>query len=201
MNNLTRTAARIAAVLAAATLGLATTAAPALAHNELTSSSPKNKKTVHEAPENIKLTFRSTLDAESTTVKLVGPDDAEASEGEPRFVKNAVYLKLRPTAAGTYTASYALVSDDGDPVKGKVTFKLSQRAIDALPAPEPTATVEPSAAPEPVVGSDPLVAAGGTAAPRIPTSSGFNWWWVVGGAVVLVLLGLMEAGRRARREA
>ncbi|HEX5740591.1 MAG TPA: copper resistance CopC family protein, partial [Pilimelia sp.] len=189
MGNVRRILSRLAAVAAVLTLGVSA-AAPALAHNSLTGSTPKDKQRLSKAPGEVVLRFLSPPDEKTTKITLVDPDGEDVSGGRPTFDGKKVTIPLAPSKAGEYTASYELVSDDTHPVKGKVTFRLTKAAVRAAasPSPSPTAsaTASPTAAPAPAGNA---VVQAQPAASTTP-DSGFNWWWVVAGAVVLGLAGL-----------
>ncbi|GGJ84089.1 hypothetical protein GCM10010123_12200 [Pilimelia anulata] len=201
MNTLVRMLARGATVAAVAVLGLTAAAAPALAHNQLTGSTPADETRTNKVPKEVKLKFLNTLDPATTELKLTDPDGEDATDGEPKVKKNAVSVKLKPTKAGVYTASYQVLSDDGHPIKGKITFRLTKAAMATVPRPEPTPSAEPSPSVEPTPATDPIIDSSPVATAGPVPSGGFNYWWVVGLGAVVILLGLMEAGRRARKEA
>jgi hypothetical protein len=90
--------------------------------------------------------------------------------------------------AGSYQVGYRVVSDDGHPVQGKVSFTLTKPgpAASAGTAAEPTAAPAPAAAP---------------VAPQASSQQGGSapiWPWLVGG-VVLVAAGTAVALRLGRR--
>ncbi|MFE0025083.1 copper resistance protein CopC [Amycolatopsis sp. NPDC059021] len=160
--------ALITVVLAGLTLlGLAT---PALAHDSLVGSTPADKSTVDASPPAIELRFDEPVQqgAELNTVVVT---DAQRNHWEagPAVVKgNAVAVPLRPLGApGVYTVDYRIVSADGHPGDGSITFTLSKTGNGA-PA---TATN----AQQPAV-----------ATPGEPGGKGLPVWaWILGAAVLL----------------
>ena len=97
-----------------------------------------------------------------------------------------VGVDLRPLGpAGAYQVGYRVVSDDGHPVTGAITFTLT--------APGPGAAVEPA----PAASAAPPAAAAATAAPAESGGGAPVWPWIVG-AVLLVGGGVFAALRLGR---
>ncbi|HWG97734.1 MAG TPA: copper resistance CopC family protein [Pilimelia sp.] len=190
------------AVLVAAPLAVAGPAAPAAAHNTLTSSEPRNGATVARPPSTVRLVFLSRLDPGATEVAVTGPGGDTVTQGAPVVSRNTVTVRLRPGPAGRYTVSYRVPSGDGHPVTGRIRFTAAGDAVattapaSATPAPatpspvaDPAATADPDAAPpEP----SPAASDGGGAGP---------WLWVAWPVVALLGLGAGAVAllRRRRR--
>lgn len=123
-----------------ATLALALfTAAPALAHTDLESSSPKNGQTLSAAPARIALTFGEDLLTGGD--RLAAKDDAGTPvELGPSTVEGPVLSAAWPAEAdaGTYTVSYRAVADDGHPLEGRIRFTVQSQATPS-PVSAPTA--------------------------------------------------------------
>jgi len=190
------TAALLAGVLALVTAVL--TAAPASAHDIITGSDPADGSTVAAAPSRVSVTFDEAPQAGFSTLTVVGPDGAHHEQGATAADGNVVSIGVGPLpAAGVYQIGYRIVSDDGHPVTGAVSFTLT--------TPSPAAAVNPAAS-SPVAQApaahDPAhdPAAHDPAAPPSPAASsssdsgGVPTWLfvvvavvVVGGAVALVL--------------
>jgi methionine-rich copper-binding protein CopC len=131
-------------------------AAPASAHNSLTGSDPKNGATVAEPPETVMLSFLATVDADRMKVEVAGPDGGSAVASGPRADGRNVVVALKPGAAGKYTVTYEIVSEDGHPVKGRVDFTANAGitpSADPVPStvePPPSESIEPDlAGPQP----------------------------------------------------
>ncbi|MEU4544783.1 copper resistance CopC family protein [Nonomuraea dietziae] len=129
-------------LLACAALGLAVT--PAQAHNVLTGSDPKEGARLQSAPEQVTLEFDQAVRQGFAQVTVTGPDGGrwEAAKASVSGVK--VVTKLRPLGpAGDYVIGYRILSADGHPVSGKVTFALtvagSGTASSEAPASQPSA--------------------------------------------------------------
>jgi copper resistance protein C len=178
-----RGALRVGTVTLLAGLALLLGAAPALAHTRLQSSNPTDGASLDAAPEHVSLTFNEEMSPDFSTITVVGPDGARYETGavgaEGGTVSTAV-LPLGP--AGQYKIGYRVVSADGHPVSGEVSFTLTT-AGQATTAPAP-ATSAPAAAPA-------------AAAPAESDGGSPVWPWIVG-AVVLVGGGVVAALRLGR---
>ncbi len=138
---MTRTALRLLAATVAACVALLLGAAPAFAHTRLESSNPTDKSSVDAAPESVSLTFNENISAEFATMSVVGPDGTNYQSGQVSAAGGQVSTAVSPLGpAGVYQIGYRVVSDDGHPVQGKVSFTLT--------APGPAAAA-PTTAPQP----------------------------------------------------
>jgi methionine-rich copper-binding protein CopC len=166
---------RLIAVAALAVAALLGGAGPALAHNTLVGSDPAEGAQLATGPREVRLTFDQPVRAGEgyNTVTVVGPDGTYWTDGEVRVEGNAVVAPVRELGpAGTYTIGYRVLSNDGHPVPGKVTFTLTQPG-GGTPAPAPQEADQPEQ----------------------DSSGGMPVWpWIVG-AVVVVVLGLVLALR------
>lgn len=181
----------------AGTLGTLIVTAPALAHNPLTGSDPKDGARLAKAPSTVRLTFLSRLDPATTTVTVTGPAGAGAVAGGHTIAGNKITVPVRPSAAGVYTIAWQLVASDGDKVGGRIRFTLT---VPAAPPPAPSAA--PSTAPPT---SAPAVAAPATPSGRaepVSARSGTRWGgWLLLGVLTLVAatLGALLISRRTNR--
>ena len=101
------------------------------------------------------------------SVALTGPDGKEWQAGPATVDSNVVAMPIRELGPkGVYTIGYRIVSADGHPVSGKLTFTLT-KAGDGTPAPAGTGTSAPGAA-------------SGQSGDGLPI-----WVWLVGAAVLL----------------
>jgi copper resistance protein C len=168
---------RVATVVAVACLALVGYATPAFAHNTLIGSNPANESTVQESPQTIELTFDQPVQMGEglNTIAVTGPDGTNWTVGPAAVASNVVSASLDDLGpAGTYRVGYRILSADGHPVSGEVTFTLAQ-AGDGTPAPAGTANGD-EAAPEADEGGLPI------------------WLWILG-AVALLGAGLTVALR------
>lgn len=168
-------------------LALLTAAAPALAHTRLVGSDPADGASLATAPDRVALTFNEAMQADFSTVTVVGPDGAEWQTGEVAASGDTVTVAVRPLGpAGRYEIGYRVVSDDGHPVAGSVAFTLTAPgpgAAAATPEAPPSTQAPAPAAARPAPAED------GGGAPV--------WPWLVG-AVVLVGAGVTAALRMGR---
>ncbi|MEU9820286.1 copper resistance CopC family protein [Pseudonocardia alni] len=181
---------RLAVALPAVLLALVAGAAPAWAHTELESSSPAANAQVGTAPTSASLTFSEDIAASDATVSVAGPGGTDYAAGPATGDGDTLTVPLRPLgAAGAYTITYRVVSDDGHPVSGTVPFTLTTAgpgaaAATSAAAPEP-ATAAPTTAPQ----TTPAAATDDGGAPV--------WPWIVV-AVVVIGAGVAFALRRSR---
>jgi methionine-rich copper-binding protein CopC len=176
-------------------------AAPASAHDELVSSSPAAGATV-DAPSALTLTYSEALVGTGYRVVVRGPDgrvDGDASLSGTRLVNRFA----SPLPAGPYDVVWRVVSADGHPISGRLSFTVRRSAsAPATTSPTPTAsstssttTAAPSTTPAP---STPP-----STAPTDPLSSGSSGGGrlLTFGLIAAVLAagaGALAAARRTR---
>jgi methionine-rich copper-binding protein CopC len=151
-------------------------AVPASAHNSLIGSTPKDGSLVDEGPGTIELKFDQPVQMGQglNTIAVIGPNNDHWEGGAAQVASNVVTAPVRPLGpAGAYKIGYKILSADGHPVSGELTFTLT-KAGTGTPAPADQQADLPS-------GSD---SDGG-----IPA-----WVWIVG-AGVLLAAGLVLALR------
>jgi methionine-rich copper-binding protein CopC len=161
---------KLLAVLALTGLGLFALAAPASAHNSLVSSNPSQDASLDAGPGTVVLTFDLPIQEGEglNTVAVTGPDGKQWQGGPATVDSNVVSAPVRELGPkGVYTVGYRIVSADGHPVSGKVTFTLT-KAGNGTPAP---ANAD--------VGTVPGTEGGGSDG-GVPI-----WVWLVGAAVLL----------------
>lgn len=171
---------RLATILVLSLLTLFSTGAPAFAHNVLVGSDPADGAQLTTGPDTVRLTFDQPVRAGYNTVTLVGPNGDHWVDAEPTVEGTSVTAPVRELGpAGRYTLAYRVLSNDGHPVSGKVTFSVSE-AGNGTPAPPPENSADQDAGQE------------GSSVPI---------WPFVLGAVVLVALGLVLALRLGKPKA
>jgi methionine-rich copper-binding protein CopC len=112
-------ASAVLVLLAALWVALAPTAS---AHDELVSSSPGSGDTV-AAPDALTLTYSESLIDTGYRVVVSGPDGAVP--GDVRVSGERVVERFRqPLAAGAYDVLWRVVSSDGHPISGKLSFTV-----------------------------------------------------------------------------
>jgi hypothetical protein len=115
-------------VLALAGLGLFALAAPASAHNSLTGSNPADKAVLDAGPGEIVLTFDQPVQEGEglNSIAVTGPDGEQWQGGAATVDSNVVTAPVRELGpSGTYTIGYRIVSADGHPVSGELTFTVN----------------------------------------------------------------------------
>jgi copper resistance protein C len=128
---------RFAVVVALVGAGLVGLAGTASAHNSLIDSNPKNEATTDTGPAEVSLTFDLPVRAGEglNSIAVTGPDGKSRWEAGPATVDSTVVTapvrELGPK--GVYTIGYRVMSADGHPVTGKLTFTLT-RAGNGTPA-------------------------------------------------------------------
>ncbi|GAA2411880.1 copper resistance CopC family protein [Nonomuraea africana] len=172
-------------LLACAALGLAVT--PAQAHNVLTGSDPEEGARLQSAPSQVTLEFDQAVRQGFAQVTVTGPDGGRWEAAQASVSGSKVVTKLRPLGpAGDYVIGYRILSADGHPVSGKVTFALT------VAGPGTAASQAPAAQPAAQAGD--LSAQAAEAAAN--GGAGMAIVWVVG-ALVLLGGGTVVALRRA----
>ncbi|GAA4934291.1 hypothetical protein EV188_102703 [Actinomycetospora succinea] len=169
------------------------TAGTASAHDVVTGSDPADGSTVPTAPTQVSVTFSDNPQGQLSTLTVVGPDGAHHEQGQATTQGSVVSVPVGPLPqAGRYEVGYRIISSDGHPTTGSVTFDLTTPSAPAGTAAAPPAGqasghqhdgAAPTAPPSPAAAAGPDSSGGGVPA----------WVFVViavvvvGGAVALVL--------------
>ena len=125
-------------------------AIPAAAHADLVSSDPVDGAVLQSAPTAITLTFSDPLFVDGVQMSLVTADGTVVPSEAPVVADASVSMKWPATAGpGSYEVGYRVVSADGHPVSGSVSFTVqgaetSDSATIAAPSSEAISTDEPS---------------------------------------------------------
>ncbi len=137
-------------------------AAPAHAHAELVSSTPKDGATLDEAPNAIVLEFSEEIDADSTEIAVTKSGESEPIPGaEMKVEDRELTVPVQFPEAGDYTAAYRLVSKDGHPVEGSIEFSVgaaSEQSSEVSVPPSPTADGQQDAQSGSGMGWAPIIA-------------------------------------------
>jgi methionine-rich copper-binding protein CopC len=122
------TSARGGRLAAAALLAISitvTAVAPAWGHAVLTGSTPKDGASVKSLSDEVVLTFDENVAAPAFVV-VKAPDGSTISDGDAAVLDNTVTQAVTPPGeAGRYTMSYRVVSADGHPITGKLSFTVT----------------------------------------------------------------------------
>ncbi|MFD4672856.1 copper resistance CopC family protein [Lentzea sp. NPDC058450] len=141
------------------------TAAPAAAHNALIGSDPKDKTSLEVGPTTVTLTFDQDVQGGQGINEITVTDASGGHyevDGDPTIKDTAVTQKVNALGkAGEYKIGYRILSADGHPVNGELTFTLTKDGTGTA-----TAAVS-SEAPSDSGGGLPI------------------WVWIVGAVVLL----------------
>ncbi|MFI0820197.1 copper resistance protein CopC [Streptomyces sp. NPDC021098] len=122
---LPRTAVLAGLLVCAAPVAVAT-APPAAAHTELTGSTPDDGTRLATAPGRVALTFNDPMDARYSRVAVTGASGRSLTAGAATVAGRTVTQALAADAPpGRYTVGYRVVSADGHPVSGSLTFTVA----------------------------------------------------------------------------
>lgn len=168
-------AGRLLAVVTTVLLGLLLAvlgATPAAAHDTLEGSDPADGATVATVPTAVSLTFNEEVQNFSPVIQVTGPDGADWADGDPTVSGVQVSVPVKAGApAGAYSVAYRIVSSDGHPVSGELTF-TAQSAGAAAAATVPVPAVESSpAASSPVATSSSAPVSSSPVASPVASSS------------------------------
>lgn len=105
-------------------LGWLATPPPASAHAVLVASTPEQGARLASAPAAVELTFSTALTPPAVVV-VHGPDGSVAATDEPSVSGALVRQPLPDAGGGTYTVAYRVVTADGHPVTGQLTFSVA----------------------------------------------------------------------------
>ena len=182
----------LAFVVVAVAPAFAATPSGLVQHSRLLKATPADGSSVDTAEE-VVLAFNEEVDEQFVKVTVEGPDGAEV-DGDPQVDGREVTQPLAADLpAGKHTVTYRVVSADGHPISGKVSFTTTASpSPSASPSPTPSASASTSpsssATPSatPTVDAEPASGDGGTA----------PWVWVLAG--IAVLAGLLALATRGR---
>jgi copper resistance protein C len=179
----------------AALIGGTAVAPVAQAHSELISTDPADGAVLDAPPTTVSFTFNETLMPDF--VRFVGTDPSGQTGDLP------VSSVEGPTAtidwpatapAGEWRVSYRVVSQDGHPIEGGITFTYAG----ASPTPAPTSAAPTSA--EPTSAAPTTAAPSPSTTPAADTSGGTSGLLIAGLAVgVIVIAGIVIALVARRR--
>ena len=144
---------RFILLITSASLFLLSGAPPSWAHAELESSTPADASVASAMPTTISLTFNEELlalgEAKVNTIALIDPSGGEVLLATPKIEGSTISADIESHAGdflpGRYQLTYRVVSADGHPVNGKITFDYAPADIspNASQSPMPIAEVTP----------------------------------------------------------
>ncbi|MDT0276040.1 copper resistance CopC family protein [Blastococcus goldschmidtiae] len=184
----------VAAATALASLLLVLSGGTALAHTGLQSSTPADGETLTAAPDAVTLTFSSAVASEFAQIAVTGPDGESVTSGEFTIDGAMVTQPVSTSGEGAYVVAYRVVSDDGHPVSGQLTFTLTgtgDAATESAPA-EPTLVNTPAPTPDTETAVSPA------ADSDTASDAGSSWglWVFLSSVAVVLVAGTWLALRR-----
>ncbi len=102
-------------------------ASAALAHAQLTSSTPANGAST-ASPAQISLTFTETLNLKFSGITLAGPGGTASETGAAQLSQGDKTLAVpvnKPLAPGAYRVDWHVLSNDGHKTKGSFAFTVT----------------------------------------------------------------------------
>jgi methionine-rich copper-binding protein CopC len=200
------------AVISAGVLLLGS-AATAMAHDELTGTTPEQGATVSEEVDEVRLEFSGAIADVGSAVEVTGPD-GDVAQGEPEVDGSAVVQPLADDlAAGEYSVAWRVTSQDGHPISGEFGYTLvGQESPTSSPEPPSSeqsasegsgaATAEPtdSDAEAQATGSDHAANTAAAPAQGDASENAGPPWWVWGVlALAVVTVGALAVVAVRRR--
>jgi hypothetical protein len=182
-----------------AVMAIAVGASPARAHAELESSDPPDGATMATAPAAISFTFGEQILSEGNAVTLTDVAGGTRLEVGPVEVDGDTVSVTWPQSspAGEFRAAYRVVSADGHPIAGTISFTVDQ-AVGGVEA-TPAASVSPPGTTSPTSVATPTAAPASPAHAAGDAGAGFPAWVLgIGVAVLLGALAGMWVMRRTR---
>ncbi|MFK4835063.1 copper resistance protein CopC [Microbacterium sp. ZW T2_14] len=197
--------ARVSALAAGLILAFAVVlagATPAHAHDELLGSDPAADSSVDALPAQLTLTFSAEIadDEGASVVEVTDAAGTTLVDGAPTVHDNVLTQPLAGEASGAVTVLWKVVSSDGHPISGELSFTVAG-APAPTQAPTPTETAAPTQSattapsetvePSPTVTGEPTASEGSSALP-----------WIIAGVLALALIGAVVylLVSRSRRE-
>ncbi|MGW0479810.1 copper resistance CopC family protein [Nonomuraea sp. NPDC003214] len=136
---------RLLTVLLLAACAAAGLASPAWAHNVLVGSDPADGATLAAPPSRITLTFDQPARQGYAQIGVTGGDGSAWADGAAVVSAEKVSVAVRPMPAGSYVVGYRILSSDGHPVTGKLTFTVAGTGAAAPSGDAATAPAAPDA--------------------------------------------------------
>jgi methionine-rich copper-binding protein CopC len=187
-------------ILALALVGFGAVLAPvAQAHSELVSSDPADGATLDAPPASVSFTFNEDLLPDF--VRLIATDPAGVTgDLAVTAVEGPTVTADWPAGAGVgqWTVSYRVVSQDGHPIEGGITFSYAAPAP-TTSTPAPTSAAPTTAAPSSASPAPTSAAPSPSASPAADASGGSSGLLIAGlavGAIIIVGAVLALVARR-----
>lgn len=158
---------------------------PAAAHADLVSSDPADGAILATAPSAITLTFSDPLFVDGVQMSLVTEEGTVVPSDPPTVDETTASLPW-PAAAGpgSYEVGFRVVSADGHPVSGAISFTVQAGAAEATAA----QTIAPTGSPAALTAATEPASQTETTDPMMPVSP------LILGAALLAALAVAIAG-------
>lgn len=173
---------------------------PAGAHAELESSDPQDGTTLASAPASISFTFGEQILSEGNAVTLTDVAADTRLEVGPVEVDGDTVSVAWPESspAGEFRAAYRVVSADGHPIDGTISFTVEQ-AVGTVEATPVAASASPTTSASPTSSASPTAVTASPTPEEGDADAGFLAWVLgIGVAVLLGALAGMWVMRRTR---
>ena len=146
-----RRSSAVWAALAVAAASVLLVASPAVAHDDLAATDPVAGATLDALPGQLTLTFTADIapDAGASEVQVTDASGATLTDGAPVAEGAVLTQPLAGKASGAVTVLWKVVSSDGHPISGELSFTVTPAAT-SEPSTEPTATTNPTVEPTPI---------------------------------------------------
>lgn len=187
---------RISTVVLVALAVLSSGLGLAAAHTGLAGSEPGEAQALNTRPRQITLTFTDAVRPGSAQVSVRGPDGRSVTSGPATVSEAVVQQPIEIGTDGSYLVAYRIVSQDGHPVSGEITF--SYAGAEPFDAP-PTAAAGSTDAASPTDSSELPVAEASADEAAGSEGGGVSpaLWWMLGVSVAVVGgLAILALGRR-----
>jgi copper transport protein len=133
---------RLALAVLLGCLALLGAAAPAAAHAQLVSTDPSDGALLDTAPSEVTLTFDEPVRLTAQEITVYDAEGATvASTARTTGTEVVIALDDPATLRGTYVVGWFVVSADGHPISGSLTFSVGERSENVTdPPPPPTSS-------------------------------------------------------------
>lgn len=119
----------------------------ASAHSELVSSSPADGESVIAPPNVVTLIFSAEVEPQFAQIAVITGVGSSVTSGDAVVEGDRVDQAVRISAGGRYAISYRIVSADGHPVQGQLSF--TYLAPPSTTVPGATQPTSPKSSPSP----------------------------------------------------
>lgn len=99
------------------------------AHADLASSSPANGAILETTPTEVVLTFTTTIDNQVFEIDALNVEMVSVANGEPSLnqTRDVLTIGLSDQLSGLITIPYSVISKDGHPIEGSISFTVKEK--------------------------------------------------------------------------